>query len=189
MPGASQFNDNNKLLATFDQTEFYLAANDDYITKIDFYFRTRQWQQAQLIHLRGKKSAERTYCIVELSGGRIVFRYNLNPSGTIKSEHRIAIEWFMVNDGRWHRVRAFRFGQSAQLILDNGGIGKSVSKYKFSRNEQQWPPTNVNDMDRYFLFNMNEEQILLGAEVNYMPVIGSTTANIIDDFVDGKNLF
>ena len=175
--------------STFDRTEFYHTDYDNgFVTKIDFYFRTRQWQN-QIIKLIGQANNVRTYCLIEIREARIVFRFNLHPSGIKSSEHRLSIDSFLVNDGRWHHVRAIRLGQSAQLILDNGGIGKIVryfpplNKFNEYNNHRRLKYGSSSSNDGYFRFDMNSEQIIIGGDVSSLSTIGAT--NIMDDFADG----
>ncbi|XP_075675541.1 putative neural-cadherin 2 isoform X3 [Dermatophagoides pteronyssinus] len=178
------YNDNLMTQSTFDMTEFYHTEYDKgFVTKIDFYFRTRQWQ-SRIIKLIGKNI--QTYCLIEIREAHIVFRFNLNPTGIKSSEHRLSIDSFLINDGRWHYVRAIRMGQSAQLILDNGGVGKmarysSLNNFNNEHNRRRLK-YGGSLYDGYFLFDMNSEHIVIGGDVSHLTV---DKTNIIDNFADG----
>jgi len=138
-------------------------------TRIEFSFRTRQ-SQAEIVRLEGKNGL--TYCVVEIRNSRIAFRFNLNPARST-TEKILSIDSFAVNDGTWHRVEAYRFGESAILTLDHGGIGKS------GRILSSIGPERAKNK----MFDMNEHQIVLGGQVHYLA-IGTTT--VTNDFAYGK---
>ena len=178
------YNDNLMTQSTFDMTEFYHTEYDKgFVTKIDFYFRTRQWQ-SRIIKLIGKNI--QTYCLIEIREAHIVFRFNLNPTGIKSSEHRLSIDSFLINDGRWHYVRAIRMGQSAQLILDNGGVGKmarysSLNNFNNEHNRRRLKYGGSSLYDGYFLFDMNSEHIVIGGDVSHLTIDKTN----IDNFADG----
>lgn len=142
-----------------------------FITKIEFNFRTRQ-SQGEIIRLMGTNL--QTYCVVEIQNSRIIFRFNLKGFGS-KSEKLLTVDSFRVDDGRWHHVEAYRFGQSAFLAIDNGGIGKSTRLVE--------EPTSGLQQQQELLFKLDDQRILLGGEVHYL---GFDTTTIINDYVDGK---
>lgn len=150
-----------------------------FITKVEFTFRTRQ-SHGEIIRLIGLKP--QTYCIIEIRNSRITFRFNLNGNGK-KLEKSLTIDSFAVNDGQWHQVEAYRFGQSAFLTIDNGGIGKSnrlLTGNNHAGDDVDDGESELNN--KHFLFEMNKQRIIIGGEVHYMN-IGTTT--IANDFADG----
>lgn len=143
-----------------------------FATQIVFMFRTRQ-SQAEIVRLVARGSLQ-TYCVVEIRDSKLLFRFKLNAVRS-KSEKVLTIASFPVNDGKWHRVEAYRFGESATLTLDKGGIGKSTQLIMDHQSEGADA--------RHQVFELDEHQILIGGTPHYLA-IGTTT--VTNDFADGK---
>lgn len=143
-----------------------------FATQIVFMFRTRQ-SQAEIIRLVARGNLQ-TYCLVEIRDSKVLFRFKLNAVRS-KSEKVLTISSFPVSDGKWHRVEAYRFGESATLTLDKGGIGKSTQLLVDHQSEGADA--------RHQLFELDEHQILIGGTPHYLA-IGTTT--VTNDFADGK---
>ena len=94
---------------------------------IQLMFRTRE-AFGDLIRLSTKDKRE--YCILEVREARVQFRYNLNHFRT-STEQILKIDNTLVNDGEWHSVRVKRFGSTATIKLDEGGIAKTASINEF----------------------------------------------------------
>ena len=139
------------------QSDTRQSAYDAYLkkfTKIQLLFRTREntTDKAQtLFQITSPNRAQ--YVYLEINGGRLQFRYDIGGG-----ESSIAIAHVPVNDGRWHMVRAERYGKEASLILDDGEGVKM--NYTFGL------PNGAREMD------VDRDSIFLGAKVVQIKVSG-----------------
>lgn len=123
-------------------------------TKIQMLFRTREntTDKAQtLFQITSPNRAQ--YVYLEIVGGHVQLRYELGGG-----ESSVSIGEVAVNDGRWHVVRAERYGKEASLMLDDGEGVKSNHTFGL--------PGGPREMD------VDRDSIFLGAKVAQIKVSG-----------------
>lgn len=64
-----------------------------------------------------------------MNNTRLTFRFANNvPNNNLRAlgatERRVHISGQSVTDGRWHRVEVIRYGRQAEMVLDDGGLGR-----------------------------------------------------------------
>ena len=85
-------------------------------TKVQLLFRTRENTTGKYQTLFQITSPNRAqYVYLEVFDNRVQFRYNIGGG-----ENVVSIASVPVNDGKWHFVKAERYGKEASLILDDG---------------------------------------------------------------------
>ena len=139
-----------------------------YSTDIQLLFRTRE-SFGDLIRLSTKDKRE--YCILEIREARVQFRYNLNHLRS-STEQILRLDNIFVNDGEWHLVRVERFGSTATLKLDGGGVAKFVTIDEYSELHQ--------------LIRIERKNVVVGGDVNYIGIGAGVVGN---DFDEGLKYF
>lgn len=133
------------------------SAYDIYLkkhTKIQLLFRTREntTDRAQtLFQITSPNRAQ--YVYLEIVNNRVQFRYEIGSGESVVSVHNV-----FVNDGKWHFVKAHRYGREATIALDDGqGLNMN---YTFGL------PNGMQEMD------VDRDSIFLGAKVVQIKVSG-----------------
>jgi len=126
-------------------------------------FRTRE-SYGDLLRLSSKDKRE--YCILEIREARIQFRFNLNHLRS-STEQTLRLRHFFVNDGEWHLVRVLRFGSTATITIDSGGVGK------FARIDDY--------LGLHQLIRIERKNVVIGGDVNYISIGAGVVANDFDE--------
>ncbi|CAG2164912.1 unnamed protein product, partial [Oppiella nova] len=134
-----------------------------YSTEIQMLFRTRE-SYGDLLRLSSKDKRE--YCILEIREARIQFRFNLNHLRS-STEQTLRLRHFFVNDGEWHLVRVLRFGSTATITIDSGGVGK------FARIDDY--------LGLHQLIRIERKNVVIGGDVNYISIGAGVVANDFDE--------
>ncbi len=85
-------------------------------TKIQLLFRTREnttERPQTLFQITSPNRAQ--YIYLEVEDNRVQFRYDIGSGETV-----LRLAMVAVNDGKWHFVKAERYGKEAALLLDDG---------------------------------------------------------------------
>lgn len=145
-------------------------------TKIQLLFRTRENTTERAHTLFQITSPNRAqYVYLEIVNNRVQFRYDIGSGESIVSIHNV-----IVNDGKWHFVKAHRYGREATIVLDDGEALKI--NYTFGL------PNGVQEMD------VDRDSIFLGAKVVQIKVSGYEISRdyhdscMMDVRFDGKPL-
>lgn len=139
------------------QSDNRQSAYDAYLkkfTKIQLLFRTREntTDKAQtLFQITSPNRAQFVY--LEISNNRLQFRYDIGGG-----ENLISISQVPINDGKWHFVKADRYGKEASLVLDDGEGLKMNHTFGL--------PNGGREMD------VDRDSIFLGAKVVQIKVSG-----------------
>ncbi|CAG2101814.1 unnamed protein product [Medioppia subpectinata] len=136
---------------------------DPYSTDIQMLFRSRE-SYGDLLRLSTKDKRE--YCILEIREARIQFRFNLNHLRS-STEQILKLKHFFVNDGEWHLVRVRRYGSTATITLDAGGVGKFASIDDFFGLHQ--------------LIRIERKNVVIGGDVSYISIGAGVVANDFDE--------
>ena len=124
-------------------------------TSVQLMFRTRENTTDRVHTLFQMTSPNRAqYVYLEIGENRVRFRYDVGGGEASVALTRVA----PVNDGRWHVVRAERYGAEAELSLDDGEAHKT--------NRTRGVPDGPRDMD------VDRDSIFLGARVVQVKVSG-----------------
>ncbi|RNA38220.1 neural-cadherin isoform X7 [Brachionus plicatilis] len=145
-------------------------------TKIQLMFRTREntTDRAQtLFQITSPNRAQ--YVYLEIVDNVVQFRFDIGGG-----ESAVSIQSVRVNDGKWHYVKAHRYGREASVVLDDGeGLNMN---YTFGL------PNGAKEMD------VDRDSIFLGAKVVQIKVSGYEISRdyhdscMMDVRFDGKPL-
>ena len=83
-------------------------------------------------------------------------------------EKELTLNWVHVSDGHWHDIHITRFGGSAIMALDGGGVHRITTVMDFNSTDQ--------------LLNYDRSSLVVGGDVHYLGV-GATVVD--NDFADG----
>lgn len=123
-------------------------------TKVQMLFRTRENTTDRVQTLFQMTSPNRAqYTYLEIADNRVQFRYELGSG-----ENIVRLSSVVVNDGKWHLVRAHRFGAEATLAVDEG----ELAQMNYSRGM----PNGLREME------VDRDSIFLGAKVLQVKVSG-----------------
>lgn len=154
----------SKLFQQHSYIKFALSFDPNpYSTDIQLLFRTRE-SYGDLLRLSSKDKRE--YCILEIRDARIVFRFNLNNLRS-STERELQLNHILVNDGIWHLVQVQRYGSTASLTLDGGGIGKYNEITEYTGLHQ--------------LFIIERYNVVAGGDVNYIGIGANVVGNDFDE--------
>ena len=141
-----------------------------YSTDIQLLFRTRELF-GDLIRFSTKDKRE--YCILEIRDARIQFRYNLNHLRS-STEQILSLNNVFVNDGEWHLVRVKRFGSTASIKLDGGGLNRfdTIDQYQ----------------GLHQMIEIENRNIVIGGDATYIGIGAGVIGNDFDQGLS-PNLF
>ena len=123
-------------------------------TKIQLLFRTRENTTDKIQTLFQITSPNRAqYIYLELANNRVQFRYDIGGGETI-----LCLSHVLINDGKWHLIKAERYGKEAYLTVDDGEGLKM--NYTFGL------PNAGREME------IDRDSIFLGAKVVQIKVSG-----------------
>ena len=139
------------------QSDFRNSAYEGYLkkfTKIQLLFRTRENTTDKIQTLFQITSPNRAQFIyLEIANNRIQFRYDIGGG-----ENLLILSHVPINDGKWHLVKAERFGKESYLTIDDGEGLKM--NYTFGL------PNAGREME------IDRDSIFLGAKVVQIKVSG-----------------
>ncbi|CAF0714325.1 unnamed protein product [Brachionus calyciflorus] len=145
-------------------------------TRVQLLFRTRENttdKPQTLFQITSPNRAQ--YVYLEILNNKIHFRYDIGGGESV-----VSIENVLINDGKWHFVKAERYGREASLTLDDGEGLKM--NYTFGL------PNGAKEMD------VDRDSIFLGAKVVQIKVSGYEISRdyhdscMMDVRFDGKPL-
>jgi hypothetical protein len=123
-------------------------------TRIQMLFRTRENTTNKVETLFQITSPNRAqYVYLEIANGRLQFRYDIGSGETLLSLDHVSI-----NDGKWHFVKAERYGKEATIYVDDGEGHKTNHTFGL--------PNGAKEMD------VDRDSIFLGAKVVQVKVSG-----------------
>lgn len=139
------------------KSDYRDSAYDAYLkkfTKIQLLLRTRENTTDRVQTLFQITSSNRNQFIyLEIADNRLQFRYDFGSG-----ENLVRLTYHQINDGKWHFVRAERFGKEVLLTLDEGE-GTQM-------NYSSGLPNGFREMD------IDRDSIFIGAKVVQIKVSG-----------------